>query len=174
MFYISANNLSWQILVFLLCYTLMHHENPLVQPPPCWKIWQIGPPPHWKIWSIPWGWYGYFSGTIQLYIIMQMFINQSKPLPGFRVVTSLDDIKGQLIQTLLRGENNSKYSNCLKFRQQPWCIFCDFLWDWPMRFKYVLCSSILFDIMPKAHERIKEISNFSTQKHSAITTMSGY
>ena len=39
-------------------------------------------------------------------------INQSKSLPGFQVVvTSLDGINGQSIQTLLRGENNSKQSN---------------------------------------------------------------
>ena len=35
-------------------------------------------------------------------------LNQSKSLPGFRVVTSLDGIKGWSIQTLLRGENDSK------------------------------------------------------------------
>ena len=35
-------------------------------------------------------------------------INQSKSLPGFRVVTSLDGIKGWSIQTFLRGENDSK------------------------------------------------------------------
>ena len=35
-------------------------------------------------------------------------INQSIILPGFRVVTSLDGINGRLIQTLLRGENDSK------------------------------------------------------------------
>ena len=35
--------------------------------------------------------------------------NQSKSLPCFRVVvTSLDSINGWLIQTLLRGENDSK------------------------------------------------------------------
>ena len=39
-------------------------------------------------------------------------INQSKSLPGFRlVVTSLDGISGWLIQTLLRGENDSKQSD---------------------------------------------------------------
>ena len=38
-------------------------------------------------------------------------INQSKSLPGFRVVvTSLDGINGWSIQTLLRGENDSKQS----------------------------------------------------------------
>ena len=131
MFFISANNLSSQILVFLLCYTLMHHKNPLwCSPLPAGKLGKLTPPPpapHWKIWSVRWGWYGYFSGTIQLYIIMQMFINQSKPLPGFRVMTSLDSINGRLIQTLLRGENNLKYSNCLKYRQQPWCNDCMWL-----------------------------------------------
>ena len=35
-------------------------------------------------------------------------INQSKSLPGFPVVTSLDSINGQLIQMLLRGGNDSK------------------------------------------------------------------
>ena len=35
-------------------------------------------------------------------------LNQSKSLPGFRVVTSLDGINGRLIQTLLRRENDSK------------------------------------------------------------------
>ena len=36
-------------------------------------------------------------------------INQSKSLPGFRVVmTSLDGINDRSIQTLLRGENDSK------------------------------------------------------------------
>ena len=39
-------------------------------------------------------------------------INQSKSLPGFQVVvTSLDGINGQSIQTLLRGENDLKQSN---------------------------------------------------------------
>ena len=39
-------------------------------------------------------------------------INESKSLPGFRVVvTSLDDIKGWSIQTLLRGENDSTQSD---------------------------------------------------------------
>ena len=44
---------------------------------------------------------------------MQMFstINQSKSLPGFQVVMSLDSINGWLIQTLLRGENDSKQSD---------------------------------------------------------------
>ena len=38
--------------------------------------------------------------------------NQSKSLPGFRVVTtSLDGITGRSIQTLLRGENDSKQSD---------------------------------------------------------------
>ena len=43
---------------------------------------------------------------------MQMFsaINQSKSLPGFQVVMSLDSINVWLIQTLLRGENDSKQS----------------------------------------------------------------
>ena len=37
---------------------------------------------------------------------------QSKSLPGFRVVvTSLDGINGRSIQTLLRGENDSKQSD---------------------------------------------------------------
>ena len=37
-------------------------------------------------------------------------INQSKSLPGFQVVmTSLDGINGRSIQTLLRGENDSKH-----------------------------------------------------------------
>ena len=36
-------------------------------------------------------------------------INQSKSPPGFRVVmASLDGINGRSIQTLLRGENDSK------------------------------------------------------------------
>ena len=35
-------------------------------------------------------------------------INQSKSLPGFRVVTSLDGINSWLIQALLRGENDLK------------------------------------------------------------------
>ena len=35
-------------------------------------------------------------------------INQSKSLPGFQVVTSLDSNKSWSIQTLQRGENNSK------------------------------------------------------------------
>ena len=39
-------------------------------------------------------------------------ISQSKSLPGLRVVvTSLDSINGQSIQTLLRGENDSKQLN---------------------------------------------------------------
>ena len=39
-------------------------------------------------------------------------INQSKSLPGFRlVVRSLDGINSWLIQTLLRGENDSKQSD---------------------------------------------------------------
>ena len=39
-------------------------------------------------------------------------INQSKSLPGFWVVvTSLDGINSWLIQTLLRGENDSKQSD---------------------------------------------------------------
>ena len=38
-------------------------------------------------------------------------INQSKSLPGSRVLTSLDGINGQSIQTLLRGENDSKQSD---------------------------------------------------------------
>ena len=39
-------------------------------------------------------------------------INRSKSLPGFRVVMrSLDSINGRSIQTLLRGENNSKQSD---------------------------------------------------------------
>ena len=39
-------------------------------------------------------------------------INQSKSLPGFRVVTtSLGGITGRSIQTLLRGENDSKQSD---------------------------------------------------------------
>ena len=45
-------------------------------------------------------------------------INKSKSLPGFRVVTSLDGIKGWSIQTLLRGRREEKTtrSNRLKFR----------------------------------------------------------
>ena len=39
-------------------------------------------------------------------------INQSKSLPGFRVVvTSLDGINGWSIETLLRGKNDSKQSD---------------------------------------------------------------
>ena len=38
-------------------------------------------------------------------------INQSKSLPGFRVVTSLDGINGPSIQTLLRGEDDSKQTD---------------------------------------------------------------
>ena len=39
-------------------------------------------------------------------------INQSKSPPGFReVVTSVDGIKGWSIQTLLRGENDSKQAD---------------------------------------------------------------
>ena len=36
---------------------------------------------------------------------------QSKSLPAFRVVTSLDGINDRSIQTLLREENDSKYSS---------------------------------------------------------------
>ena len=43
-------------------------------------------------------------------------INQLKSLLGFRVVTSLDGINCQFIQTLLKGEDDSKTSNRLKFR----------------------------------------------------------
>ena len=39
-------------------------------------------------------------------------INQSKSLPGFRVVTSLDSINGRSLQTLLR-EKKTTQSNCL-------------------------------------------------------------
>ena len=58
-------------------------------------------------------------------------INQSKSLPGFRVaVASLDGINGWSIQTLLRGENDSKQSgeiqatfidcfNCLHTERSP-------------------------------------------------------
>ena len=50
---------------------------------------------------------------------MQMFstINQSKPLPSFQVVMSLDSINGWLIQTLLRGENDSKQSDEIQANQ---------------------------------------------------------
>ena len=41
-------------------------------------------------------------------------INQSKPLPGFRVVTSLDGINCSSIQTSLMGVCDSK--GCLKFK----------------------------------------------------------
>ena len=43
-------------------------------------------------------------------------INQLKSLLGFRVVTSLDGINCQFIQKLLKGEDDSKTSNRLKFR----------------------------------------------------------
>ena len=47
-----------------------------------------------------------------LLIIQNYTINQSKSLPGFQlVVTSLDGINSWLIQTLLRGENDSKQSD---------------------------------------------------------------
>ena len=58
-------------------------------------------------------------------------MNQSKPLPGFRVVmASLDVTNGQSIQTLLRGQNDSKQSdeiqatftdcfNCLHTERSP-------------------------------------------------------
>ena len=50
---------------------------------------------------------------------MQMFstINQSKSLPGFQVVMSLDSINDWLIQTLLRGENDSKQSGEIQANQ---------------------------------------------------------
>ena len=50
---------------------------------------------------------------------MQMFstINQSKPLPSFQVVMSLDSINGWLIQALLRGENDSKQSDEIQANQ---------------------------------------------------------
>ena len=41
-------------------------------------------------------------------------INQSKSLPGFRVVTLLDGINGRSIQTLQSGENDSKQSYEIK------------------------------------------------------------
>ena len=37
--------------------------------------------------------------------------NHFESLPGFRVVMSVDGINGRSIQTLLRGENDSKQSN---------------------------------------------------------------
>ena len=40
--------------------------------------------------------------------------DQSKSLPGFRVVTSLDGINDRSIQTLLRGENDLKQSDEIK------------------------------------------------------------
>ena len=43
--------------------------------------------------------------------------NQSKPLPSFQVVMSLDSINGWLIQTLLRGENDSKQSDEIQANQ---------------------------------------------------------
>ena len=39
---------------------------------------------------------------------------QSKSQPEFRLVTSLDSINGRSIQTLLRGENDSKQSDEIK------------------------------------------------------------
>ena len=50
---------------------------------------------------------------------MQMFstINQSKSFPGFQVVMSLDSINDWLIQTLLRGENDSKQSGEIQANQ---------------------------------------------------------
>ena len=46
--------------------------------------------------------------------ILLSTINQSKLLPGFRMVTSLDGINGWSIQTLLRGVYDTK--ECRKFR----------------------------------------------------------
>ena len=55
-------------------------------------------------------------------------INQSKSLPGFRVVvTSLDGINGWSIQTLLRGETT--LSNRMKFRRErDTKLHCDVIW----------------------------------------------
>ena len=44
-------------------------------------------------------------------------INQSKSLPGFQVVMSLDSINGWLIQTVLSGENDSKQSGEIQANQ---------------------------------------------------------
>ena len=42
-------------------------------------------------------------------------INRSKSLPGYQVlITSLDGINSQSIQTLLRGENDSKQLDEIK------------------------------------------------------------
>ena len=47
-------------------------------------------------------------------------INQSKSLPGFRVVvTSVDGINSWSIQTLLRGENDSKQSDEIQASTTP-------------------------------------------------------
>ena len=69
--------------------------------------------------SMPWMWSAEYQATIPLKfrVIMPNYanvlpINQSKSLPGFRVVvTSVDGINGWSIQTLLRGENDSKQSD---------------------------------------------------------------
>ena len=50
-------------------------------------------------------------------------INQSKSLPGFRVVTSLDGINGRSIQTLLRGDNDSKQSDEIQASLHCNCVF---------------------------------------------------
>ena len=69
--------------------------------------------------SMPGMWSAEYQATIPLKFRVTMPnyanvlpINQSKSLPGLRVVmTSLDGINGRSIQTLLRGKNDSKQSN---------------------------------------------------------------
>ena len=53
---------------------------------------------------------------------MLMF-RQSKSQPEFRLVTSLDGINGRSIQTLMRGENDSKQSDEIKAKYTMMTIF---------------------------------------------------
>ena len=48
---------------------------------------------------------------------------QSKSQPEFRLVTSLDGINGRSIQTLMRGENDSKQSDEIKAKYTMMTIF---------------------------------------------------
>ena len=53
---------------------------------------------------------------------MLMF-RQSKSQPEFRLVTSLDGINDRSIQTLMRGENDSKQSDEIKAKYTMMTIF---------------------------------------------------
>ena len=57
---------------------------------------------------------------------------QSKSQPEFRLVTSLDGINGRSIQTLLRGENDSKQSDEIKakYNMMIFRFYMRNLWDW--------------------------------------------